>query len=148
MTATSETVLTASAWFSPGEFAKVADAFGLHDSDFGDRLCSVVCAYLRVCGERGATPTIRTANAVLDEFAVPRDFDDLFYILIEPPTNHGDSLTDLIRDVQRDAAIRAESECRALARDALRAIQQTFDRRHCIRRFTTPRLARKRVCYV
>ena len=129
--ANAERALIAAAWVNPGPFASDADRLALHLDDFDDRLCGVVAGYLRLCGESGRVPTLAGAEAVLDSFAVPRAPDELFHLLIDTLVPRGADLTDLIVSVQRQADDRREDECRALARDALRAWAHAFGCRRC-----------------
>jgi len=145
-----EHILLAAAWADPVQFACDADRLELHISDFADRLCGTVAGYLRICGESGRLPSLAGAEAVLDSFAVPHEPDEVFFLLIDTPVSRGDSFADLIRAVQRAADDRAEAQCRALARDALRAVRHAFECPRCKscrtnpreRRFASPRARR------
>jgi hypothetical protein len=114
------------------QLARGANQLGLNISDFRDRLCGVVVRYLRDCGESGRVPTLAGAEAALDEFAVPRDSDELFFLLIDTAVSDCDSFADLIRDVLREADDRAEQLCRDLTRDALRTLKHAFECPRCI----------------
>jgi len=123
-----ETRLIARAWVEPIQFACDADRLGLHVDDFADRMLGTVAGYLRIVGESGQTPTPAGAEAMLSEWAVPHDPDEVFWILYDTPFPRGESFADLIMDVQRAAYDRGEAEFRALGRDALRAWKEAFER--------------------
>jgi len=117
---------------NPFQFTCDADRFGLHISDFRDRLCGVVAGFLRDCGERGWTPTLAGAEAALDSFTVPREADELFSILIETPVYDGDSFADLIGEVVNGSQERDADLFRELTRDALRTVKHAFECPRCI----------------
>jgi len=122
--------LCAAGWCDPVQLACDSDRMGLHESDFEDRLCGVVIEFLRDCGESGRTRTLAGAEAVLDAFAVPRDADELYFILIETPIAKGDDFADLIGDVLHEADNRSEQLCRELCRNALKMFADIREFRH------------------
>jgi hypothetical protein len=110
----------------------VADAYGLHADDFGDRLCGVAVGYLRHCGENGRSPTLADAEVALSAFAVPRDPGELGSIIQNASAPHGCEFADLVTDVLRGSEQRSAQQLRELTSDALRALKHTFECPRCI----------------
>ena len=125
-----EQALLVAAWGNPGQFARLADAFALHISDFHDRLAGVIAGYLRICGETGRRPTLAEAEAMLRECAVLHNRDELAFLITEPAPR-GESLADLMVAVQRAAMDRSEQLFRELTRDAWRAMVRGLNCPHC-----------------
>jgi hypothetical protein len=126
-----ERALLAAGWFDPVQLARDADRLRLHVDDFTDRMLGTVAGYVRICGESGRVPTLREAEAALDALGVPRDRDEVFWVLNDSLTK-GVDLTDLIIAVQRAADDRAEQLTRELARDGLRTLKHAFECPRCI----------------
>ncbi|MFH1108726.1 MAG: hypothetical protein V1790_05980 [Planctomycetota bacterium] len=123
--------LLAAGWRNPAELSRVCDALHLRYLDFGDRLVGVVVGYLRSCADRGVPPDLDECEQLLTTKAVPRDPGELYHILQDPTA--GESITDLALAVQRGADERTDALCRALTRDALKAVSHTFTCPDCIR---------------
>ena len=138
--------LLTAGWRNPTELARVCDAFNLRFLDFADRLTGITVEYLRGCAEEGLLPTLAEAVAALDAKAVPHEDDELYSVLQDTPVPHGVTLTDLAQAVQQGADARTNELCRALARDAFRALSHTFacpDCIRCSRRTAAPRARRE-----
>jgi len=105
-------------WRDPSELARVADAYGLHVDDFRDRLCGVAVGYLRECGDDNRTPSWPEAVDYLARHGF-RNADDFYFILVDKPVPDGDTVTDLVEQVQRAADDRAAEDCRYVTREAV-----------------------------
>lgn len=123
--------LVAAGWTWPSQLACDCVRFGLHASDFRDRLCGVTVGFLRACGEDGRTPTLAGAEAVLTAFGVPRDPDELYFVLQVTIVPRGCEFADLIGDVLGGSEKRSAQQLRELTTDALRAVNHTFNCPRC-----------------
>jgi hypothetical protein len=115
-----ERSLLSAGWRWASQLAVECERFGVHVSDFGDRLCGTACGYLRDCGESGRTPALTDAEAVLTAHAVPRDPGELAAILRETIVPSGVEFADLVSDVLRGSEQRSAAELRQLTRDTLK----------------------------
>lgn len=125
--------LMVAAWRDPAMFYRQAEAHGLADSHFEDRLASSVASYLLVCAERGETPRLSIFEAVARELAIPYHQGDFHRVFVETTIPAGADMADLIIAVIECWEDREQRRMNEIIADSLRDVNHVQTCPDCIR---------------